>query len=300
MSAAAAVPGMSAPAGAPGRVAVKICGVADLDSAVLSAELGADLLGLNFWSGSPRRVDLGLARELAAAARAAAPRLLLVGVFVNPTAAEVEAAAAAAGLDLLQFSGDEPPGAVRPFAARAIKVLRLGRSPQPAALAGLAAGFEDCWGLLFDSPATGAAPARAAAAGRHGTDYGGTGRAWDYDAVRSLLSGPGEGCRGASDPAAATATGGASGAPASAAGPQAAGAPGAPAGPGSGGAAERRRRVLLAGGIGPANVRQVVARLRPFAVDVCSAVESAPGTKDPRLLAQLFEEVRNGQATSAT
>jgi len=264
MSAAAAVPGMSAPAGAPGRVAVKICGVADLDSAVLSAELGADLLGLNFWSGSPRRVDLGLACELAAAARAAAPRLLLVGVFVNPTAAEVEAAAAAAGLDLLQFSGDEPPGAVRPFAARAIKVLRLGRSPQPAALADLAAGFEDCWGLLFDSPATGAAPARAAAAaaaGRHGTDYGGTGRAWDYDAVRSLLPAPAAG---------------------------------------SGGAAERRRRVLLAGGIGPANVRQVVARLRPFAVDVCSAVESAPGTKDPRLLAQLFEEVRNGQATSAT
>jgi phosphoribosylanthranilate isomerase len=56
------------------------------------------------------------------------------------------------------------------------------------------------------------------------------------------------------------------------------------------------RRVFLAGGLGPDNVRRVVAACRPFAVDVCSRVESAPGIKDPGLLRRLFEEVRHGQA----
>ena len=56
----------------------------------------------------------------------------------------------------------------------------------------------------------------------------------------------------------------------------------------------------LAGGLRPDNVRRVVATLRPFAVDVCSGVESAPGRKEPRLLRQLFEEIRNGQVDRPT
>lgn len=60
------------------------------------------------------------------------------------------------------------------------------------------------------------------------------------------------------------------------------------------------RRVFLAGGIGPDNVRRAVEAGRPFAVDVCSRVESAPGIKDPELLRRLFEEVRNAQATPAS
>lgn len=59
------------------------------------------------------------------------------------------------------------------------------------------------------------------------------------------------------------------------------------------------RRVFLAGGLGPDNVRRAVEASRPFAVDVCSRVESAPGIKDPELLLRLFQEVRNGQATPA-
>lgn len=59
------------------------------------------------------------------------------------------------------------------------------------------------------------------------------------------------------------------------------------------------RRVFLAGGIGPGNVRQAIAAGRPFAVDVCSRVEKTPGIKDPELLRRLFEEVQHGQAQSA-
>lgn len=58
------------------------------------------------------------------------------------------------------------------------------------------------------------------------------------------------------------------------------------------------RRVFLAGGLGPDNVREAIAASRPFAVDVCSRVESAPGIKDPELLRRLFEEVRNAQIST--
>ena len=55
------------------------------------------------------------------------------------------------------------------------------------------------------------------------------------------------------------------------------------------------RRVFLAGGIGPDNARRAVEAARPWAIDVCSRVESAPGIKDPELLRRLFQEVRHGE-----
>ena len=39
-------------------------------------------------------------------------------------------------------------------------------------------------------------------------------------------------------------------------------------------------RLILAGGLTSANVAEAIRRVRPFAVDVCSGVETAPGDKD--------------------
>jgi phosphoribosylanthranilate isomerase len=50
--------------------------------------------------------------------------------------------------------------------------------------------------------------------------------------------------------------------------------------------------VVLAGGLGPANVAEAVRVLRPFAVDVSSGVESAPGVKDHRLIEEFVAAVR--------
>lgn len=46
----------------------------------------------------------------------------------------------------------------------------------------------------------------------------------------------------------------------------------------------KRRRIILAGGLTPFNVRQAIEQVQPFAVDVASGVESSPGIKDHGLL----------------
>ncbi|NYT06418.1 MAG: phosphoribosylanthranilate isomerase [Methanomicrobiales archaeon] len=42
--------------------------------------------------------------------------------------------------------------------------------------------------------------------------------------------------------------------------------------------------VILAGGLDPANVADAIAAVRPYAVDVCTGVETRPGIKDPDLI----------------
>ena len=53
-------------------------------------------------------------------------------------------------------------------------------------------------------------------------------------------------------------------------------------------AAARLRPVILSGGLNPENVKSATATVRPYAVDVSSGVESAPGIKDETRLRAFF------------
>jgi phosphoribosylanthranilate isomerase len=43
-------------------------------------------------------------------------------------------------------------------------------------------------------------------------------------------------------------------------------------------------RLVLAGGLGPHNVRRAIAATRPWAVDASSSLEASPGVKDHELV----------------
>lgn len=51
--------------------------------------------------------------------------------------------------------------------------------------------------------------------------------------------------------------------------------------------------IILAGGLTPDNVATAIQLVQPYAVDVSSGVESAPGRKDQGLIARFIEQVRN-------
>lgn len=51
-------------------------------------------------------------------------------------------------------------------------------------------------------------------------------------------------------------------------------------------------RIILAGGLTPDNIYEAVRTLRPFAVDVASGVECAPGIKEYKKMEELLNNVR--------
>jgi phosphoribosylanthranilate isomerase len=142
-------------------VRVKICGICSSADAAMAAESGADLLGFHFCS-SQRRVT---PEEAKAIIDGLSVRPKIVGVFINQSEDEVRQIADFAGLDLLQLHGSEPRGfdAGKPV----IKVLKV----KDGEILG-ADGWPDP--IMLDSWSA--------------DQRGGTGRTWDWELARPLLS----------------------------------------------------------------------------------------------------------------
>lgn len=85
---------------------VKICGITNLEDALLSAKFEADALGFNFYGKSPRYISPEKAREIIEQL----PReTLKVGVFVNEDLEKIVEIAETAKLDAIQLHGEETP-----------------------------------------------------------------------------------------------------------------------------------------------------------------------------------------------
>jgi phosphoribosylanthranilate isomerase len=142
-------------------VRIKICGICDAASAEAAVESGADLLGFHFCS-SQRRITPEEAKSIV---DGLAVRPKIVGVFIDQDADEVRQIGDFVDLDMVQLHGSEAPGfdPGRPV----MKVLKVkdGQIPRSS-------DWPDP--LMLDSWSA--------------DQRGGTGRAWDWELARPLLS----------------------------------------------------------------------------------------------------------------
>jgi len=145
-------------------VLIKICGITNLEDALVAVDAGAQALGFNFWPSSRRYIAPGAAREIIAKLPA---NILTIGVLVN----EASPAAAAqladeAGVRGLQLHGDESPAYCKALQGRfIIKVLGVDQNFEPQT-----ANEYDVYAIMLD------------VADRK--DRGGTGRTIDWSLAR--------------------------------------------------------------------------------------------------------------------
>src|SRR5437763_5141370 len=86
---------------------VKICGISQFEDARDAALLGADAIGLNFYSNSPRYIEPARAAKII---EKLPPFVTVVGVFVNyPNPQNQEDFAVSLGLHAVQLHGSETP-----------------------------------------------------------------------------------------------------------------------------------------------------------------------------------------------
>ncbi len=106
------------------RPLVKVCGITNYDDAHICLEHGADMLGFIFYEKSPRYVLPETSCKIIADLKADFA-FHSVGVFVNPYKEFVDHAIEIAGLDILQFHGDESLSFIKCFDKKKIKAFRI-------------------------------------------------------------------------------------------------------------------------------------------------------------------------------
>ncbi len=118
-------------------IRVKICGIGNPDDACVSAEAGADFIGMVFVPERRRRITPDDARDIVAAVRSldappspgsgqASPRM--VGLFADQPLEEVNDVVAHCGLDTVQLCGQESVEYVSAVDCEVIKVVHVPES----------------------------------------------------------------------------------------------------------------------------------------------------------------------------
>jgi phosphoribosylanthranilate isomerase len=146
-------------------VKVKICGITNWRDARCAMEAGADFLGFNFYSGSPRYIAPAMARRIV---RRLPKKVVSVGVFANMPEKKMLRIARTVGLDCLQLHGDESPETVVRLerdlpVIKAFRVQNSSRAPQLAR-------FQRATAVLLDA--------------FDGSQRGGTGKTFPWSIAR--------------------------------------------------------------------------------------------------------------------
>jgi len=152
------------------RTRIKICGITRPEDAQAAVRLGADAIGLVFYSASPRAVTIEQAQAIVAALP---PFVTTVGLFVDAPLEQVSTTLQGVPLGLLQFHGHETPDDCAAFGRPYIKAVRM--RPE-VDLAAEALRYSTAQGLLLDTYQPGTP--------------GGTGAAFDWGRVPAGLAKP--------------------------------------------------------------------------------------------------------------
>lgn len=144
---------------------VKVCGVTSVADGAAAVACGADAVGINFWSGSKRHVTPDAAPPIVAAV---SWRAVPVALFVDAGEAEIRRACDRSGIRTVQLCGHEEPSLAAALPYRVIRSVAV----RPGADLSAWERYP-CDAFVFDAHEPG--------------QYGGTGKALDWDRLRRLV-----------------------------------------------------------------------------------------------------------------
>jgi phosphoribosylanthranilate isomerase len=143
---------------------VKICGITNYEDAAAAMDMGADVLGFNFYPKSPRFI----APEKAAQIISRLPAFVdIAGVFVNEPFDKIRDTIDQCRLDWVQLHGDEDPQFCHLFLSIDVKTMKALRVSDKADIKQADSFFTDA--VLLDA--------------FHPERYGGTGLTFDWNII---------------------------------------------------------------------------------------------------------------------
>lgn len=148
---------------------VKICGITNFEDAISAVELGADMIGFNFYKPSPRYIS---PKTACAIAEKIPATVLKVGVFVNMESYRVGKFVDMIALDAVQLHGDEDAAFVAEMRTETnAKIISVVRADPKPSIPVIGAGSADF--VLVDTLSANGI-------------YGGSGRTFDWTLVTNI------------------------------------------------------------------------------------------------------------------